>query len=128
VLRDIRELPPDGDDPLADFQLGPMRYLPRYANVFAATDTVTLLAFVYDAKSDEAGRAATTVRFAIMKDGKPVARAEDQRFDTPGAAPSVGPVPLEGFEPGPYVAQVEVRDDLAGEDLVQEASFEVRRE
>jgi GWxTD domain-containing protein len=128
VLRDIRELPPDGDDPLADFQLGPMRYLPRYANVFAATDTVTLLAFVYDAKTDEAGKAATTVRFAIMKDGKPVARAEDQRFDTPGAAPSVGPVPLEGFEPGLYVAQVEVRDDLAGEDLVQEASFEVRRE
>jgi GWxTD domain-containing protein len=128
VLRDIREQPPDGDDPLADFQLGPMRYVPRYANVFAATDTVTLLAFVYNAKADEAGKAAITVSFAIMKDGRPVARAEDQRFDTPGAAPSVGPVPLEGFEPGLYVAQVKVRDDLAGNDLVQEASFEVRRE
>lgn len=128
VLRDIQEQPPDGDDPLADFQLGPTRYVPRYANVFATTDTVTLLVFVYDAKADEAGKAATTVSFAILKDGKPVARAEDQKFDTPGAVPSVGPVPLQKLEPGRYTAQVKVRDDLAGKDLTREASFEVRRE
>jgi hypothetical protein len=37
-------------------------------------------------------------------------------------------VPLEAFEPGRYVAQVKVRDELAGKDLVREASFEVRRD
>jgi hypothetical protein len=128
VLRDIQEQPPNGEDPLADFQLGPMRYVPRYANVFATTDTVTLLVFVYDAKADDAGKAAITVSFAIMKDGKPVARAEDQRFDTPGAVPSVGPVPLEDFKPGRYIVQVKVRDDVAGKDLAREASFEVKRD
>jgi GWxTD domain-containing protein len=128
VVRDIQDQPPSGDDPLADFQLGPMRCVPRYANVFATTDTVTLLVFVYNAKADVAGRAATTVRFAITKDGRPVARADDQRFDTPDAAASVGPVPLEDFEPGRYIAQVTVRDDLAGKDLAREASFEVKRD
>lgn len=128
VLRDIQEQPPNGEDPLADFQLGPRRYVPRYANVFASTDTVTLLVFVYDAKADEAGKAAITASFAIMKDGKPVARAEEQRFDTPGAVPSVGPVPLGDFEPGRYIVQVKVRDDVAGKDLAREASFEVRRD
>ena len=128
VLRDIQEEPPRGDDPLADFQLGPLRYVPRYGNVFATTDAVTLLVFLYDAKAGAAGKAATTVRFAILKNGRPVARAVDQRFDTPGAAPSVGPVPLADFAPGRYVAQVQVRDEVAGKDLTREASFEVKRD
>ena len=128
VLHDIQEQPPNGEDPLADFQLGPMRYVPRYSNVFATTDTVTVLVFLYNAKTDGAGRAATTVSFAIMKDGKPVARAEDQTFDTPDAGPSVGPVPLDEFKPGKYLAQVKVRDNIARKDFTGEASFEVKQD
>ena len=126
VLHDIQEMPPNGEDPTADFQLGPMRFMPRYANVFATTDNVTVLLFLYNAKTDEAGKASTTVSFAITKDGKPVARAQDQTFSTPDSGPSVGPVPLKDFKPGKYLAQVKIRDNITKKDYTQEASFEVK--
>jgi hypothetical protein len=126
VLNDIQEQQPNSEDPFADFQLGPMRFMPRYGNQFAPTDSVTVLIFIYNAKTDEAGKASTTVGFTIMKDGKVVARGEDQTFDTPEAGPSVGPVSLQSFQAGKYVAQVKVRDNVAKKDFTQEASFEVK--
>lgn len=126
VLHDIQEQPPNNEDPLAAFQLGNMRFVPRYGNVFTTADAITILTFIYNAKTDEAGRAAATVSIVILKDGKPVARAEDQVFETPDAGPSVGPVPLKDYKPGKYVAQIKVRDNIAKKDHTQETFFEVR--
>ena len=119
--------PVSPQDALAAFNLGPMRFLPRYANVFSTADSVTLLTFVYNPKVDEAtGKPSTTAGFTILKDGKPVAKAEDQNYDTVGSGPSVGPVPLAKFAPGKYVAQVKVRDNVAKKELTEEATFEVK--
>lgn len=126
VLHDILEQPPNNEDPLAAFQLGNMRFVPRYGNVFTTADAITILTFIYNAKTDEAGKAQATVSFAILKDGKPVARAEDQTFDTADAGPSVGPVPLKDYKPGKYVAQVKVRDNIAKKDHTRETPFEVK--
>lgn len=126
VLGDVMEVAPSSEDPLAAFQLGPVRFMPRYANVFSTADTVTLLTFVYNAKTDEAGKASATVSFTITKDGKPLARAEEQTFDTPEAGPSVGPVALKDFQPGKYVAQAKVKDNLAKKEYTRETPFEVK--
>ena len=127
VLRDVADMPANPQDALAAFQLGPMRFIPHYGNVFSAEDSVTLLTFLYNPKVDAAtGKPSTTASFSILKDGKPVAKADEQNYDTPGAGPSVGPVPLAKYTPGKYVAQVKVRDNVAKKDMTEEATFEVK--
>jgi hypothetical protein len=127
VLRDVQEAPPNPQDPMAAFQFGTMRMLPRYGNAFSKEDAVTLLAFIYNPKVDEAtGKPSTTASFTILRDGKPLAKGEEVTYDTPGAGPSVGPVPLSGYQPGKYTAQVKVRDNVAKKDYTQEAIFEVK--
>jgi len=127
VLRDVQDVPGNPQDALAAFQLGPMRFIPHFGNVFSTDDSITLLTFLYNPKVDAAtGKPSTTASFAILKDGKPVAKAEEQNYDTPGAGPSVGPVPLTKYAPGKYVAQVKVRDNVAKKDMTQEATFEVK--
>ena len=37
----------------------------------------------------------------------------------------VGPIPLANFQPGKYVVQLRVTDNVAKKDLVQEAPLEV---
>jgi hypothetical protein len=127
VLRDVQEAPAIPLDALSAFQLGPMRFVPHYGNVFSTQDSITLLTFIYNPKVDEATtKPSMTASFAILKDGKPVAKAEDQSYDTQGAGPSVGPVPLAKFTPGKYVAQVKVKDNVAKKDLSEEVTFEVK--
>jgi GWxTD domain-containing protein len=127
VLRDVQEAPAIPLDALSAFQLGPMRFVPHYGNVFSTQDSITLLTFIYNPKVDEATtKPSMTASFSILKDGKPVAKAEDQSYDTQGAGPSVGPVPLAKFTPGKYVAQVKVKDNVAKKDLSEEVTFEVK--
>ncbi|HEX6739709.1 MAG TPA: hypothetical protein VF310_15620, partial [Vicinamibacteria bacterium] len=127
VLRDVQEAEPNPTDPMAAFQFGTMRMLARYGNTFTKEDQVTLLAFIYNPKVDDAtGKPSTTASFTILKDGKPLAKGEEVTYDTPGAGPSVGPVPLTNYQPGKYTAQVKVRDNVAKKDYTQEAVFEVK--
>jgi len=128
VLRDVQDhVTPNPQDPMAAFQFGSMRMLARFGNTFTKEDTVTLLAFIYNPKVDEAtGKPSTTASFTIMRDGKPVARGEEVQYDTLGAGPSVGPVPLTAYQPGKYTAQLKVRDNVAKKDYTQEAVFEVK--
>src|SRR6185503_8806918 len=98
-----------------------------FDNVFSTADSVTLIGFVYNPKVDEAtGKPSITSSFSILKDGKAVARSDDQNYDTPGAGPSVGPVPLAKYGAGKYQVQFKVRDNVAKKDYNQEASFEVK--
>jgi GWxTD domain-containing protein len=127
VLRDVQEAAPNPQDPMAAFQFGGMRMLARYGNTFTKEDQVTLLAFIYNPKVDDAtGKPSTTASFVILRDGKPLAKGEEVTYDTPGAGPSVGPVPLTTYQPGKYTAQVKVRDNVAKKDYTQEAAFEVK--
>jgi GWxTD domain-containing protein len=127
VLRDVQEVAANPQDPMAAFQFGPMRFLARFGNTFAKDDAVTLLAFIYNPKVDDAtGKPSTTASFTILRDGKPLAKGEDVTYDTPGAGPSVGPVPLTTYQPGKYTAQLKVRDNVAKKDYTQEAIFEVK--
>jgi GWxTD domain-containing protein len=128
ALLDIQEgQAPDPRDAFADFTLGTTKLVPVYGNVFPQSGTITLLSVIYDPPKDPAtGKPSVTASFTIEKDGKAVARAEDQVYDSDSPTPSVGPVPLEKYGPGTYVAKLKVRDNVTKKDYTRESKFEVK--
>lgn len=127
VLHDVQETPNDPQHPLSAFQLGTTRLVPSYGNIFTKDDSVTLLAFIYGGKADEAtGKVSLVANFTILHEGQVVARAPEQGYDTSPTGPSVGPVPLATYKPGKYVVQVKVKDNASKKDYVSEGTFEVR--
>jgi len=126
VLADIQEgATPLKDDPYFEFVFGATRFVPRYGNVFKKADSVTLLAAIYGAVRDEAGKISVVGGFQILKDGKTLAKAPDQTYDVEPATPSAGPVPLGGYALGKYVAQLRLRDNVSKKDYVKETEFEI---
>jgi len=126
VLVDIQEgTTPAKDDPLFDFTFGATKFVPRYGNVFKKSESVTLLAAIYGAQKDETGKISVVGGFQIIKDGKTLAKAPDQTYDVEPATPSAGPVPLGGYAPGKYIAQLRLRDNATKKDYVKETEFEV---
>lgn len=126
VLADIQETTaPVKDDPFFEFTFGSTRFVPRYGNVFKQGEAVTLLAAIYGAAKDEAGKISVVGGFQILKDGKTLAKAPDQPYDVEPATPSAGPVPLGGYAPGKYVAQLRLRDNVAQKDYIKETEFEI---
>jgi GWxTD domain-containing protein len=127
VLKDVQEAPADPKDPLAAFQLGTTKLVPRFGNAFTAADSVVLLGFIYGGKIDEAsGKPSLVATFTILKDGVAVAKAPEQAYEVSPTGPSVGPVPLTSYKPGKYVAQMLVTDKVAKKDYKSEATFEVK--
>jgi GWxTD domain-containing protein len=127
VLKDVQEGAAEPQHGLAAFQLGTMRLVPQYGNVFANTDGIVLLTFIYGGKVDEAtGKPSLTASFSILRDGAPVARAPEQTYDATPTGPSVGPVPLTTYKPGKYVALVTVKDNVSKKDYKGEMAFEVK--
>jgi hypothetical protein len=127
VLGEIKEGQAAPDDAYSAFTLGTTQFLPRYENVFTTADSITLLAALYNAQVDAtSGKPSVTAAFKIQKDGKTVAEADPQTFDSEIATPSVGPVPLAKFKPGKYTAQLKIKDNVASKELTRDVAFEVR--
>ena len=124
-----RERPGTGACPAtlyAAFAIGADRLAPRPGNVLSQAESLRLLVFVHNATLDPvSARAALRAAFTVLQDGKVIARGKDQTFDTGGAAPSVGPIPLAPFAPGRYLARVEITDEVAKTSVVRETPFEV---
>jgi hypothetical protein len=126
VLAEIQEnVKASNDDPYFEFVFGTTKFVPRYGNVFKKGDSVTLLCATYGAAKDEAGKISVAGAFQLMKDGKILAKAPDQTFDTEPATPSAGPVPLGSYGPGKYVAQIRLHDNISKKDYVKETVFEI---
>ncbi len=119
--------PADANDPFAPFVFAGRRMVPRFGNAFTPRDGLQAVAVVYGAAVDSTtGKASVLTRYRLLKDGRPVARDSEQRFETPQGVASIGPVPLGGFGPGRYVLRLEVTDERAHKDEAQEAVLEVR--
>jgi GWxTD domain-containing protein len=129
LLQDIKEggtTAPDSKEPLADFVLGTNRLVPSFDNTFAKSGTLSVVGAVYNPAKDAAGKSSVTWSFAILKDGKPVAKTDDQVVEADMASPSIGPVPLSNFNPGKYTVQLKVKDNVANKEYTQDAPFEVK--
>ena len=115
----------DPADAYAAFSV--LRLRPRFGNVFARGDEIEAVCVLYNAGVDPAtGKASLKVRFTFVKDGRPVARGDEDVFETKDAATSVGPVPLSSFTPGRYAVRINATDAVTGKPYVQEVPFEIR--
>jgi len=131
ILRDVQELPEGTSDPenaYAAFQVGRARLVPFFGRSFKRSDALSFFYQVYDLGVDGGtGKAAAIAALSILRDGKqPVAKAPEYRIEGPVGGSVVGPVSLEGYDPGKYVVQLKVTDKVAGKDVVAEVPFEVR--
>jgi hypothetical protein len=142
ILEEVQEgVTVSPTDPYWAFSLGNTRLLPHYDNAFRPSDSIMLLGVLYNGKTEDASvvvdagagsaepppaKASVTVGFTISKDGKLVAQAPEQTYDTPAATPGVGPVPLAKYAPGKYLVRMKVRDNLAKKDYTKEAEFVIR--
>jgi GWxTD domain-containing protein len=118
---------PGGPDPYAAFAIGSQRLRPRAGNVLEQGGSLRLLVLLHNAPLDPAsGRASIKASFSVLREGAVVAKSSEQAYDTAGAAPSVGPIPLTPFSPGRYVARVEIADGVGKTVVVRETPFEVR--
>jgi GWxTD domain-containing protein len=113
--------------PYAAFSLGPREIAPRPGNVFTPSDSLNVVATLYGGQLDPTtNHASLHASLAISREGKLVARGQEEVFEESNAAVSVGPVPLAGYAPGVYQIRLEARDAVAGTQEVREASFEVK--
>lgn len=125
VLQDFQETSAARDpaDPLADFAMAGARLVPRFGNTFAKTDSITVLAQIYAPKVDEAtGKPSIGSVYTISRDGKPIAKAEEQT----SMMAAVGPVPLANYPPGKYTVELKVTDKVAKKDFTRETTFEIK--
>ena len=130
-VREIQDLPPGTDpDPegaYAAFQLGPTRLVPYFGRDLKQSDSVSFFYAVYDLEVDPAtGNADAVAAVSLLRDGKTVvARAPENPLVTAMAASAVGPIPLEGYQPGSYVVQLRVTDRTSGRTAVRNERFRV---
>jgi GWxTD domain-containing protein len=114
-------------DPYAAFVVRGDRLVPRLGNVLSQAESLRLLVLVHNATLDPSNnKASLRAAFSVLQDGKLVAKGKEQYFDTPGAAPEVGPIALTPFAPGRYLARVEITDEVTKTVVVRETPFEVR--
>ena len=104
------------------------RLIPRFGGAFSKAEAVSFFYQVYDLKTDEAGKASAVATVTMMKESTKtvVAKADALTIETPVGGTVVGPVPLGKYEPGKYLVQLKVKDNVAKKDLTQEVSFEVK--
>jgi len=128
VVKGVDELTASNPEhPLAAFELGRIRLNPVFGGAHKA-DQVEFFYQVYDLRVDPATNKANAIAtLAVLKDGKtPIAKAPPNTIETEFAGSSVGPISLANFQPGKYVVQLKITDNVAKKDLVQETPFEVQ--
>jgi GWxTD domain-containing protein len=122
--RDAGAADPQG--PYGAFSIGALRLQPRFGNVFSQADALQAVCLLLGGQPDAVtGNPSLRARFTFLKDGKPVAKGEDQVFETKMAAPAVGPISLAGYAPGRYVVRIEVTDVVAQKTETRDAGFEI---
>ena len=124
ALKGIQEgATPKATDPLHAFTFGTTIFEP--GNVYATSDSLLLLSFLYGGVKDEAGKTSVSMSMAISRDGKTVGKLDDEKFGTP-SSPTIGPIPLASYKPGMYTVDVKVKDNVGKKEVTDRITFEVR--
>ncbi len=122
VLGTRKEMPPGAAEPVEITS----RVVPRVTAKYAKAEAVQVFYEVCDAAADPTtGKPSVSVGVTLSKGAKVVAQAPDQPFELTHVINSVGPVPLEKYEPGLYTAKVKVHDAVTKKDVVVEQNFEI---
>jgi GWxTD domain-containing protein len=117
---------PDPKDALVDFLMGNTRLVPRFGNVFKKSESLNLIGIGYGAAIDPAtGKAAVTAHFEISLGARKLTSSQPARYDVETFSPVVGPVPLQGMEPGTYTVKFTAIDGVAKQEETRSTTFEV---
>ena len=127
VLREVQQGPePKVTDQYAAFAFGTTVFVPQPQSTYTTAESLTLLSFVYGGEKDPAtGKTSVAVSMTLSRDGKPVGKMAEEKFDTP-ASPSIGPLPLSTYAPGSYVADIQVRDEVSKKTFSDKVTFQVK--
>lgn len=129
VLSDIQDdAVADPKHPLDAFLIGKTRLVPRFGNTFAPSESVIFFYTGSHGAVDPAtGKANVTAGLSLAKGLKVVAKAPDTEYTENVFWGSVGPVPLDKYEPGTYTAKVKLHDHVAKKDVTVEANIEIKK-
>ena len=68
---------------------------------------------------------SVAARFEVLKADKPLTASNDILIDTSDFAPTLGPIPLRGAEPGTYQLKVVVTDRVAKKELSTTTTYQI---
>lgn len=129
ILTEIQENPtPIPKDPLRDFMMGNVRFVPRFDNVFKKGESVLFLTFAYNPTvNPEIGTPLVSSKYEVLKSGQaqPVTSSPMAMHKEPVFTPVVGPVALAPFPAGDYSARLKVKDLVGKTEQNREAKFTV---
>jgi hypothetical protein len=129
ALQGVEESPRrDRRHPMEAFRIGDNRFVPRFGNVFAQSESVMVFYQFYDPTTDATHRSPSAVgRVRILRaDGTAIAEGPMDDFDTDVGGTVVGPLSLSKCVPGTYRIEVRVTDKNAGKAYQRISSFEVK--
>jgi GWxTD domain-containing protein len=118
-----------GDEPLAPFVMGQHCLVPRVGRAFSREETIVLLCNYYGAQADATtGKASVVGSLGLFRDGEALVEGVEQTVDLTDGTLVYGPLPLEGFEPGRYEAEILITDTSSKQESRARGSFEVKPE
>jgi GWxTD domain-containing protein len=118
----------DPTDAYAAFTLGRARIVPHFGTAYSKTQPMWFFYQYYDAQADPTtGKAKVTVAATIYRGTAPLAKSQDQTFDTVIGGTAIGPIDLSGYLPGKYRVEIKVADTLAQKDITQNLGFEIKK-
>jgi GWxTD domain-containing protein len=114
------------DAPLAPFVMGQYCLVPRVGRAFSRKESMVLLCNYYGAQADATtGKASVVGSLGLFRDDKPLVERVEQSVDAADGTLVYGPLPLEGFEPGRYEAEILITDTSSKQESRARGSFEV---
>ncbi len=119
---------PDPTDAYFAFTLGHARIVPHFGTTYAKAQPMWFFYQYYDAQADATtGKTNVVVAATIYRGTAPLAKSQDQTFDSVIGGTAVGPIDLSGYLPGKYRVEIKVTDTLAKKEITQDLAFEIKK-
>jgi GWxTD domain-containing protein len=118
----------DPADAYAAFTLGRARIVPHFGTTFSKAQPMWFFYQYYDAQADATtGKTSVTVAATVFRRTAPLAKTQDQTYDTVIGGTAVGPIDLSSYLPGKYRVEITVTDALSKKEITQELAFDVTK-
>jgi GWxTD domain-containing protein len=116
---------PDPTDAYYAFTLGQARIVPHFGSTYTKSQSMWFFYQYYDARADEGGKTKVDVAATIYRGIAPLAKAQDQTFDSVIGGTVIGPIDLKSYLPGKYKVGVQIHDTMATKELTEELPFQL---
>ena len=108
------------------FQFGPVQFVPKEGTplTFSRDETLGILYFVYGFGANPAGQPSITGQYVFSYQGNPKGQTAPEALQaSPQHAVGNTEIPLASFEPGKYVVQIKVTDQVTHATATRDIEF-----